>query len=154
MKPVLHDDKKFKLLHLKNELSEFDLHEEDESRLKIEMRDGIVILHPQESLREEDFIKLKKVVDPWIEKHGLLMGLVICIPKFPGWENFAGFVQHIEFIKSHERKIRRVALAVDGLLPELMSQIAGLFIQAKIRQFPFENAEDAIQWAAGAEEED
>ena len=151
MKPTLHEEKKSKRPQLKDQVGEAAL-SENKSRLKIEMRDGVVILHPQESLRKEDFAKLRGVVDPWIEQNCLLKGVVICMPKFPGWENFAGFVQHIEFVKSHERKVRRVALAVDGLLPEIVSKVAGHFIQAKIRQFPFENAEDAIQWAEGAEE--
>ena len=133
---------------MKDQVGEVDA-AENQSRLKIRLRDGVLILHPLESLRKEDFDKLRKVVDPWIEKHGLLKGVVICMRKFPGWENFAGFVQHIEFVKSHERKVRRVALAVDGLLPEIISKIAAHFIQAKIRQFPFDKVGEAIQWAEG-----
>lgn len=118
-----------------------------ESNLKVDMRgDGVLIIRPQGPLAKEDFYKLASIVDPWVEAHHKLHGLVICIQKFPGWENVGSFIDHIEFVKAHQRKVRRVAVAMDGVFPEMMSRIAGHFIEAKIKQFPFSQVEDAIQW--------
>lgn len=121
-----------------------------ESSLKFELRDnGVLIVRPQRALSREDFDKLAAVVDPWIETHHQLNGFVICIKKFPGWENVGSLIHHFEFVKAHHRKVRRVALAVDGALPEIMSKLANHFVEAEIKHFSFENTEEAIKWANG-----
>ena len=89
-----------------------------ESHLRFELSDdGILVVHPEKALRREDFDKLTSILDPWIETHHALRGLVIPVPKFVGWEVRAA-VRHIEFVSARHRKILRVAVAVDGTLPE------------------------------------
>ena len=122
--------------------------EDSGSKLKFELTDkGVLIVHPNGPLKREDFDKVASIMDPWIETHHHLRGLVVCIQKFPGWENVGSFIHHMEFINSHERKIRRVALAVDGTLPEMVSKVASHFVEAEIKQFPFEKVEEAVKWA-------
>ncbi|MGZ3743891.1 MAG: STAS/SEC14 domain-containing protein [Pseudobdellovibrionaceae bacterium] len=91
--------------------------------------------------------KMANVIDPWIEAHQRLNGLVVAVPKFPGWENFGSFIRHMEFVKGHHRKIRKVALVADGVLPELAHNIAKHFVEAEIKQFPFSEVGAAEQWA-------
>ena len=120
-----------------------------ESNLKFEMRsNGVLIIQPQGPLRKEDFKKLADFVDPWIEKNHHLQGVVISVKNFPGWENFKGFISHFRFVNAHERKVKRVALAVDGLLPEIIAHLTKHFIKAKIKQFDFSDLEGAIVWAS------
>lgn len=109
--------------------------------------DGVLVVHPHGPLRREDFDKLAGIVDPWIEAHQQLRGLVISMPKFSGWENIGSVFQHMEFVRDHHRHIRRVALAVDGVLPEVMSHLASHFVAADIKQFPFDQVEQARRWA-------
>lgn len=117
------------------------------SNLKFELLDdGVLVVHPTGVLRREDFDKLSSVVDPWIETHPALQGLVICIHKFPGWENIGSFIHHISFVKAHHRKVRRIALAVDGILPKLVSAFSSHFVEAEIKQFSCENVKDAVAW--------
>jgi hypothetical protein len=119
-----------------------------ESNLKFDLSDeGVLVLSPQGPLRREDFDSLASVVDPWIESHKQLQGVVVSVHKFPGWENFGSFIRHIEFVSSHHRKIRRIAIAADGSLPELMSKIAPHFVEAEVKQFPFDQKSEAVQWA-------
>ena len=120
------------------------------SNLHYELRDtGILIVRPQGPLRREDFDKVASVVDPWIETHQRLRGLVINIQQFPGWENIGSLIHHLEFVKAHHRKVRRVAVAVDGTFPEIMSKVAAHFVEAEIKQFPFAKVNEAIEWANG-----
>jgi hypothetical protein len=109
--------------------------------------DGVLVVHPHGPLRREDFDKLSGIVDPWIEAHHQLRGLVIAMPRFPGWENVGSVFQHMEFVRDHHRHICKVALAVDGVLPEVMSHLASHFIEADIKQFPFDQVGQARQWA-------
>ncbi len=125
--------------------------QEADSNLKFELgENGILILRPQGALRRADFDKLTSIIDPLIESHHYLRGLVISFQKFPGWENIGSLIRHIEFVSAHHKKIRRVALAADGTLPEVMSKMASHFVEAEIKQFPFEQTKAAIQWAKGA----
>ena len=120
------------------------------SNLHYELQDnGILIVRPQGPLRREDFDTLAGVIDPWIEVHQHLRGLVISIQKFPGWENIGSLIHHIEFVKAHHKKIRRVAVAVDGTLPEIMSRVAAHFVEAEIKQFPFKKIDEAVEWVNG-----
>jgi hypothetical protein len=34
------------------------------------------------------------------------LGLMIYTKSFPGWENFAAFLSHIQFVKNHQRKAK------------------------------------------------
>jgi hypothetical protein len=119
-----------------------------ESKLKVEISDkGLLILRPQGPLRREDFEHLAATVDPWLEAHHQLPGLVICIQHFPGWENIGSFIEHVQFVNSHHRKVRKVALAVDGAIPDLLSKLATHFVEADIKHFPYNQFEKAKQWA-------
>jgi len=99
-------------------------------------------------LSAHKFEVLSSMVDPWIEKHGNLNGLVIHAKEFPGWENLGSLFRHIEFVKNHHRKVRHVALAVDGKLAELAPELAKHFVEAKIKHFGFNELPMAQKWAA------
>ena len=121
-----------------------------ESSLKLEMRNnGVLIIQPQGPLRKEDFAQLAEVVDPWLQENHKLEGVVISVRKFPGWETFSSFISHFKFVNAHEKKVKRVAIAVDGLLPDIMVHLTKHFIKAKIKQFDFTDLEGAIAWAQG-----
>lgn len=123
---------------------------EEKLNLKFSLaEDGVLVIKPHGPLRREDFDALANLVDPWIESHKKLQGVVISVEKFPGWENFGSFIRHFEFVSTHHRKVKRVALAVDGNLPEVMSKVASHFVEAEIKQFPFAKQEEAITWAKG-----
>ena len=65
---------------------------------------GILIVEPQSPLDSADFSELVKEVDPYIEEHGQLHGLLIYAESFPGWSDFAAFLSHMKFIKNHHQK--------------------------------------------------
>lgn len=67
--------------------------------------DGILIVHPQAPLAAEDFRSVAAVVDPYIESHGKLHGILIQADKFPGWQDFASFVSHLQFIRDHHKVV-------------------------------------------------
>jgi hypothetical protein len=62
--------------------------------------EGISILKPEGALRAEDFGALAGAVDPYIDRHGELKGLMIEAPSFPGWENFAALLSHLRFVRT------------------------------------------------------
>lgn len=107
---------------------------------------GILILEPEGALRAEDFTALAAVVDPYIEQHGALKGLMIEAPSFPGWENFAGLVSHLRFVRDHHRLIRRIAVVSDNTLLAFAPKLANHFVAAEVRPYAAGERAAALAW--------
>jgi hypothetical protein len=112
---------------------------------------GVLVLEPEGPLRREDFDALALSVDPWIEVHGELRGVVVHARGFPGWENVGGFLRHLRFVRDHHRKIGRIALAAGGRLAEWAPRLAEHFVHAEVKAFGYDELDRAIAWAGGRE---
>jgi hypothetical protein len=108
--------------------------------------EGILTVFPTGALSERDFTALAGLVDPYIEDHGVLNGLMIIAERFPGWESFAALVTHIRFVRSHESHIRRIAVVTDSALLELLPALARHFVHAEVRSFSFVQRDAARAW--------
>lgn len=111
---------------------------------------GVVVLEPRGPLAVEDFDAVALTVDPWIEAHGRLHGLVLRADQFPGWENLGGLARHVRFVREHHRRIERVALVGDAALFDVAPRFAEHFIAAELKHFAHDRLDDAIAWAAGS----
>ena len=107
---------------------------------------GIVIVKPSAPLSEHDFKSLANEVDPYLEREGKLNGLIIQIKSFPGWQNFAGLISHLKFIRDHHKKIIKVAAVSNSKIVSIMLPIVDHFINAKMKSFSYENLDEAILW--------
>jgi len=112
--------------------------------------EGIVVLKPNASLSKADFGGLSAAVDAYLSDHDRIRGVMIQAPAFPGWENFAGFVAHMRFVRDHQKKVERVALVTDSSLAGVAEAIAGHFAAAELRHFPYADEEKALAWLNGA----
>jgi SpoIIAA-like len=110
---------------------------------------GILILKPEGALRADDFTGLAAVVDPYIEQHGELKGLMIDAPSFPGWEDFAALVSHLRFVRDHHKQVRRIAVVSDSPLLALGPKIASHFVSAELRTFSAAQRAAALAWIEG-----
>jgi hypothetical protein len=115
-------------------------------QIKLDKEAGIVTVTPSDSLNEQDFALLAGKVDPYIEKEGKLNGLVIQVESFPGWEDFAGLLSHLKFVREHHKKIEKVAAVTDGKIVSIMPRIVDHFVNAKVKYFPYESLDEAISW--------
>lgn len=114
--------------------------------VNIDEQKGIALFEPNGPLSESDFKSAVKVVDPWIEKNGMLKGLIIKTKSFPGWESFGALSSHLKFVKGHHKKIARLALVTDSVLGNVAEKLAGHFVNAEIKVFPFNAPEEANAW--------
>lgn len=119
--------------------------------LRYELLDerGILVLEPEGALCAEDFGALAAAVDPYIEQRGELAGLVIDAPQFPGWENFAGLLSHLRFVRDHHRRIRRIAVVSDSTLLAVGPRFANHFVNAEVRSFGTADRAAAMAWIGG-----
>ena len=108
---------------------------------------GVIVVDVSDPLRTTDFDAISLTADTWIEAHGSLSGIVIHAREFPGWENLGGFFRHTRFIRNHQQKVARVAVATDGKLASLAPRIAEHFVKAELKAFPYDALDDAIAWA-------
>ncbi len=113
---------------------------------------GVIVVEVSAPLRATDFDAIALTADTWIQAHGDLRGIVIHAREFPGWESLHGFFRHMRFIRNHQQKVARVALATDSKLASLAPRIAEYFVKAELKAFNYDALESAIAWAAGSAE--
>jgi hypothetical protein len=112
---------------------------------------SLLVVEPHGRLRAEDLDAVAMTVDPWIEEHGPLQGVVVKAQEFSGWENLGSFVRQIRFVRDHHRKVKRIAWAGGGRLAHLAPRLAEHFVEAEIRHFEGDRISDAMDWAGGAQ---
>ena len=112
---------------------------------------GLAIVRPEGTLSESDFDTITSVIDPYLVEHGELSGLIIYTKDFPGWDSFGAMLKHFKFVKDHQRKLSHVALVTDSAIGNLAEKIAGHFISAEVKHFPYSQVVDAKSWILNAE---
>jgi hypothetical protein len=107
---------------------------------------GILTIEPRGPLEAGDFSALAAVVDPYIEQHGKLDGLLVSAPSFPGWDDFAALLSHLRFVRDHHRKIRRIAVVSDSAVLAVAPKLANHFVSAEVRTFAAADRAAALDW--------
>jgi SpoIIAA-like len=116
----------------------------------LDEKNAILHLRPKSALQKTDFESITALVDPYIEKHGKLAGLVIEFDQFPGWQSFGALAAHLRFVRDHHKLVRRIGVVTDFVLAEVAPKLASHFVAAEIRHFPAGQAEAAKAWILGA----
>jgi len=107
---------------------------------------GILIVSPRDALTAGDFKSVAQEVDPYLDAEGKLTGLLIDAPSFPGWSDFAALIEHLKFVRDHQRRIDRVAVVSDSPLLHLAPNIAQHFAHPEFKAFAAHLKEAALAW--------
>jgi len=113
--------------------------------------EGIIIVDPSGPLEKTHFQKLAKEIDAYSADKGPLKGLIIHTEKFPGWDDFNAFLQHMKFVKEHHKQIKHIAIVTDSIVGEIGPGIVKHFVSAQIKHFSFDNLAEAKQWIQKAD---
>lgn len=113
---------------------------------KLMRDDGILVISPEGKLNEADFEQLNLLVNPYLEAHGTLNGLLIDVETFPGWKDFASMLSHLRFIQEYENRIKRVAAVTDNGFIAILPNIADFFVSAEVRHFDYQCRDEAQDW--------
>jgi hypothetical protein len=113
---------------------------------------GCFVLRPVGSLRKADLDALSERFDAKVAAGGPAPNLVIQSPSFPTWSNFAALMEHLRFIRGHHREIAKVAVVSDARALDIAPRIARLFVSARLRHFPGDALEEALDWVAVRDE--
>lgn len=112
----------------------------------LDQTSGLLEVTPSGPLSEADFSQLAGIVDPYIEKNGTIAGLLLRVERFPGWENFAGMVNHFKFVREHHTKIKKIAIVTDAPVGKLAENFVSHFVAATIKNFSAAQLDDARAW--------
>jgi len=107
---------------------------------------GVLVVRPQKKLDAEDIEAIDATVDAWRMTGGRLNGVIIHAATFPGWESLGSFFRHARFVREHRHQIRRLALVVDGKLPELVAVVAERLVKAEVKHFAYRDFSSAVDW--------
>lgn len=109
---------------------------------------AVLTIRPESALAKSDFTELTRVVDPQIDEHGDLNGLIIEAPTFPGWASFGALVTHLRFVRDHHKHVKKIAVVTDSHLGDVAEHLASHFVSAEIRHFPAGDIGAARDWIA------
>ena len=109
---------------------------------------GVLVLKPHGPLNADDFDAVTEEVDAYIEVNAGLNGVMIYAKTFPGWEDFAGLLSHLKFVRDHHTHIRKLATVSDSKVLTIMPKIARHFIGAEARHFDSADLYAAEVWLA------
>jgi hypothetical protein len=122
----------------------------DLGKLKVKLLPevGVLVVESNGPLNSGDFGKLGLVVDPWVEAHGRLRGIVAQSPNVSGLRDIRNMIQHIRFAQLQRSGLDRVAYVSDRLFPKVLSKLAGHMIDTKLEVFNVKSLPQAILWAS------
>ena len=119
--------------------------------LLINVDKGVAVLMPNGPLSEDDFKTASHMIDLYLETHDKLKGAVIYTKSFPGWDSFGAMLTHFRFIKDHQKLLKRVAICTDSAIGEFADHVVDYFVSAEVKQFDYDDFEDAKKWAGGGD---
>jgi hypothetical protein len=107
---------------------------------------SILTVRPQSALAKEDFVKLATAVDPHIEQHGDLAGLIVDARGFRGWDSLTAMLTHMRFVREHHKHIKKVAAVTDSKLGDVAEHLGSHFVSAQIKHFQAAELDAAKAW--------
>ena len=113
---------------------------------KLLREESLLVVSPVHKLEAADFERLRLLVDPYIEAHGELKGLLIDAESFPGWEDFSSLLEHLRFVRDYQQRIQQVAAVTDNGFLAILPKVADYFAAAEVRHFNYRDRDQALNW--------
>ena len=113
---------------------------------KLLREESLLVVSPEDKLDSTDFERLRLLVDPYIEAHGELKGLLIDAESFPGWEDFSSLLEHLRFVRDYQQRIQQVAAVTDNGFLAILPKVADYFAAAEVRHFNYRDRDQALNW--------
>jgi len=115
-------------------------------RVTLDEELAIVILEPTEPIDKSDFEQVGEVIDPFLESHGGLKGLIIQAKDFQGWNSTGAFLAHMKFIKTHYKKVDKIALVSDLKILGMTTFVAEHVMDIDVKLFKTDEFQRAKEW--------
>jgi hypothetical protein len=110
---------------------------------------GVILLDVKNSFTAEDFKAISRLIDPYYEAHGELMGIIINSKKFPYWTSPENRSQYLNFAQTNHFKFKKAALVMGGFFTKIVVQIAKGRVHPEVKMFKYNRIEEAQSWILG-----
>ena len=115
-------------------------------QLELRSDEGVLIVKPLEPLTAGDFVAIAHTANGYLESRGTLNGLIICFENFPGWKNIQGLYSHLQFVRNHHKKIKKVAFVTNSKIVKLVINIVKYFVHPEAKYFKYNQENSAMRW--------
>jgi hypothetical protein len=99
-------------------------------------------------LKADDFLQIAPQIDSLIIQYGKIR-LLIDASRFNGWENIAAFANHAGFIKTHQRRVERIAVIAGHGWQHWLIGAVRIFLHPQVRAYDRSQQSEALQWIVG-----
>lgn len=98
-----------------------------------------------EKLAADDFAQLAPQVDAFIREHGSIR-LLVDATRFDGWENMQAFEKHMNFVKTHQKKVERIAIIAGHTWQHWLIGLFRIFVHPQVAVFNADETGNAQRW--------
>ena len=116
--------------------------------IEIKRPENVFVLTPSGPISAEDIRTVASTIDTYINEHDAIPSLVLRISELPHWRDFEAMGAHFRLVKEHQKIVPKVAMVSDSSLLALLRVLIDQFTGAKVRRFPEDAFDDAVNWAA------
>ncbi len=120
--------------------------------IDIRKSENLFVMSAEGAVGAADFKSLGEAIDGYINEHDEIPSLVFRLNGLPHWKDLGALIAHFRLVKDHHRIIPKVAIVSDSGALAVIRPFVDQFTGAKIRRFPSNAFEDAVNWAAMAED--
>ena len=106
---------------------------------------NVIRITAPDKLERADFEHLAPVADDLIKKFGTLR-LLIDATSLKGWKNVAALQHHAAFVKSHQRKVDRIAVILAHDWQRWLVAAVKVFLHPEVRVYKENEESEALKW--------
>lgn len=114
--------------------------------------ENVFIMTPRGSITAEDIKTVSSTIDDYINEHDAIPSLVFRVSELPRWEDFEAMAAHFRLVRDHHKVVPKVAIVSDSSFLALVRVFVDQFTGARVRRFPADAFDDAVNWAAMQED--
>lgn len=118
----------------------------------IDRENNLIVATARDTLSEADFDGLSENINDYINSTDRAPGIVLNAETLPHWKNAAAMFAHLKLVREHEKVLPKVALVSDNTALSIMPSLVDHFVRAKVRHFPRDAFDKAVEWAASEDD--
>ena len=120
--------------------------------IDIRERENVFILTPNSPISVEHIEACREAIDNYINEYDRIPNLVFKATEFPFWKGFHAVAAHFKLVKNHHKLVKKVAVVSDSTLISVARVFVDQFTNARVRRFPANAFDDAVNWATMEED--
>lgn len=120
--------------------------------IEVEMLGGnaVAVTLPR-IIEEGGFPALAAQIDALVAEHGSVR-VMLNVSGLRGWAGWRAFREHIEFVRGHQRKVRRLAVITGPAWQSGLARILRIVVSPRVKVFGREEIDAARRWLRGEAE--